>query len=300
MTKTQYGRSPMYLEPIMEKKARRFARASRSAGIPVFLCLASIASGWGGPGMEEADTIVYSRMKDSLKKDTPAVSGGKEDRLSEVTASVKTDRVQPDVERGIEFVIEIVNDSSQRIELSDPFDGTDIALFNRKSGHRVGLPSIDPDFLVCGHQGTDPTFRERHRTEKDSRRAFRLVEPGLHARGYTAGFKGAKDIRDEKMSLDPGEHFEMRLSITKILADPESYRAKRIQVLERDDDLVTVAMKRNPPVDTSDIIPIAPGDYTLRVWLWVRTGVAGEDARSLASDEIAIHLGPPAGEEKGP
>ena len=70
--------------------------------------------------------------------------------------------------------------------------------------------------------------------------------------------------------------------------------------MRRDDGVITIAMKRDRPVDASEIIPIAPGDYTLRVMLWVRTGIAGEDARRLASDEIAIHLGPPVDEAAEP
>ena len=92
----------------------------------------------------------------------------------------------------------------------------------------------------------------------------------------------------------------MRLAITEILADPEGYLAERKEIVKRDDGLIIVSMKTDRPVDASEITPIASGDYALRVMMWVRTVISGEAARNVVSDEIGIHLGPPADEAKGP
>lgn len=255
----------------------------------VFFC------GWIGFGLtalaQDQGTFKRLELKESVLKGLSLPPG---DPLNEVKVSIELDTVQPDVGEGIVFFVDIVNEGSAPIDLLDP---TELFSVGRKcvsptTRMGVGLRrGADPDQQGIyvnlprprgPHQTADP---EGFKARWEARRSFNLTEVPSEER--QAGEKSIGDVKNGEIRLESGEHFQYYVEITKIMGDPERYRADKERRYGQPPDV------RLPPLDPPQIIPIRADTYTLFVSVSLATpGPAESASRSgRSSNWIPVRLG---------
>ena len=109
------------------------------------------------------------------------------------------------------------------------------------------------------------------------------------------GTKGVIDIKDGKVSLASGQHFMMLLKGTRTIGGPNGYYQERRSMVERPDGRRSLRVRRGRRfLDPTEIAPISPGEYRLRLTLALLT--ADGKFRDVTtgrkrSELIPIHLG---------
>ena len=234
------------------------ARLCALGGWPAPLIRAVFFCGWIGFGLtalgQNQGTFIRSELKESVLKGLSLPPG---DPLNEVKVFIELDTVQPDVGEGIVFFVDIVNEGPGPIDLLDP---TQLFSAGKKCVHPTGRVVVglrrgtDPD--QQGIYVNVPTPRGNRQTGDpegfkarwEARRSFRVTEAPREER--QSGEKSIGDVKNGEIRLEPGEHFQYYVEITKIMGDPERYRADKERRYDQPPDV------RLPPLDRPQVIPI--------------------------------------------
>ncbi len=231
----------------------------------------------------EEDAVLRTKLKQhELNKERLSA----EDPLSGIEAFVELDHVQPDLSEGIVFLVDIVNDGHEGVDLMDPSELVNIYLRNDE-GWICNRGPVSLSFLIKTGD------REGTRRWLDARRAFVIEKDGVDRRI----FKTVHDIEDATIRLEAGETLRLLLRIEKIVANAREYRLKRNQYTRehnpRSPDFKEPDLRMARPEAT--IIPIRPGTYKLSVGVsLIRKG--STIGKSLDSDKVTVRLGPPSDE----
>lgn len=289
MTKTQNNKTPMGLEPMVDRNARRFARAPRSAGLPSVLCFVSIAWALGAP-TDPRGTILRQELQIIDKK----LPGAETDPRRDVHVFVEVSPVQPRVAGGIFFVIDVGNDGSGPVELADITDGHIAFYLWNADGVPVDLPDEEGNSRANrggggAHKGMLP---EHVKAAIEQRRPFVVMKPDLLPDDPEV--KSIESIKDGKIRLEAGEHFQVQVLVTKVLAEPEKWQA---EIGKRSVPIEQAPPNFHPP-DPPKIARIGAGTYTLRTS--VSLFVEGQVPWSASSERVTVRLGPPADEAEEP
>ncbi len=215
--------------------------------------------------------------------------------------------VQPDVEQGIVFTLNIENNGPQVIQILDPIDRTRVSLFSSTLGGKVSLENTKTDSSICKiYTFSDEQLKEIH-DNKMARRPFlafdseeklsnrhmktvsdivphkldRNIERNAVPKSKNERFQA---IPAAKLILEAGEHFQAVLQITRIISNPVA------PMITRTGNLTTHSTRRqhNP-----QIVDITSDTYSLRVSLLLMTGIDIADSWSASSDRITIQFGEP-------
>ncbi len=254
------------------------------------------------PTFAQADQhIVRLDMKDATSSNGPPES---------LDVYVEVATIQPGVEQGIVFTLNIENNSGQVIRTLDPVDMTNVMLFSSSLGGKVSLDNTKPDYMTCKISSfSDQQLKEMH-DEKMARRPFLALhsEIALRARHlktvsdivphkldrnieHNVVPKSKKDrfqaMTEGKLTLEPGEHFQALLQITRIISNPN----KPETTINQKTKAITSWSSRPPQIP--HIIDIIPGTYSLLVSHILITDLEGEHSWATSSDRITIQLGEP-------
>jgi len=155
-----------------------------------------------------------------------AVPGAETDPRRDIHVFVEVSPIQPRVAGGVFFVIDVGNEGSDPAELADiTADGRiGLGVWNAD-----GVPVDLPD-----HEGTTTSnpggWARRHglpehvKAEMKERRPFAVMKPDLLP--DDPKMKSIESIKDGKIRLEPGEHFQVQVLITKVLGEPEKWQAE--------------------------------------------------------------------------
>jgi len=239
--------------------------------------------GLGGP-TDPRGTIVRQELQIVNKK----LPGAGTDPRRDIHVFVEVSPVQARVAAGIFFVIDVGNEGSEPVELADITNGyIGLYLWNA-DGIRVDLP--DP---AVGKPGHNRRLPEHVKADMEQRRPFAVVKPDFFLPDDPK-VKSIESIKDGKIRLEAGEHFQVQVLTTKVLGEPEKWWAE----IEKRSVPIEQAPPNLPPPDPPKIARIARGTYTF--WTSVGLVVEGRVPWGASSERVAVRLGPPADEEKGP
>ncbi len=248
--------------------------------------------------------IVRLEMKDRLRHGPPET----------LRVYVEIATVQPDVEQGIVFTLNIENNGSQTIQMLDPIDMISILLTSSKLGGMVSLEDTRPDYMTCKvYTFSDEQLKEMH-NKKMARRPFQAFDSEVtlrhrhmktvsdivpwkldrnRKRGKTPQSNSerfqALTKREGKLTLEAGEHFQAEIQITRIISNPVAP--------ERNEAGKVVAYSSRQP-HVPEIVDIMPDTYSLRVWFTLSTDLEGKHSWTTSSDRITIQLGEPDSQEQ--
>lgn len=200
------------------------------------------------------------------------------DPLSLIEAFVELVSFQPDVSNGINFLVNITNPGSEPVELlickfDMRLDNPIIVYLYNAQGIRVDVP--DPNWVYLDSLRIQEARKPEYAGGPIRRDVpFRLMES---AEDQGPGrVKSLRDVNAKKVTLGPGEHFQLRGRIEEVLADPELWWP-----LEPQKEL---------PARLPRVIPISSGMYFLKIAVWLRTDE--ERARLVSSNGLLVELGP--------
>jgi hypothetical protein len=195
-----------------------------------------------------------------------------------IKAFIELQTVQPNVGQGIEFLVEIENASSQVLEVDEPIRFMDVQLRNSEDV-QVDIPDPRRGMAPSRRNEPEPEHLKAYRAE---RRPFHPAEPQWTQR--PPDVKSVGDLKDGKVTLEPGEKFQATVKITKILANPERWWA---EVEKRSGKPASGLPGPDPPA----ITPIPAGVYTVEVGLPLL--VNGKLVPSKSHDKVTVRLGRP-------
>lgn len=271
------------------------ARFWTLGGWPTPFIRALLSCGWIGFGLtalaQDQGTLIRSELKESVLKGLSLPPG---DPLNEVKVFIELDTVQPKVGEGIVFFVDIVNEGPGPIDLLDP---TQLFSAGRKCVHPTGRVVVGlrhgADLDQQGIYVNLPTLRGNRQTGDpeglkahwEARRSFRVTEAPREER--QAGEKSIGDVKNGEIRLETDGRFQYYVEITKIMGDPERYRADKERRYGHPPDV------RLPPLDPPQIIPIRADTYTLFISVLLDTPGSVESAsRSRRSSNwIPVRLG---------
>lgn len=252
---------------------------------------------------EADDTLVRMELRGYDNTRPP------DDPLLAIKGFVEFERAQPDISRGIEIFLDILNDGPSTIELLNPIDWLHIQIRNA-DGVRVELPRVPPEWALCGGpKNTDDPAQlaqlAANRAARDARRPF-VAEIGSESyRGMLARPTHTRARRPTSLTLKPTEHFQVLIHVTHIISDAEAYwkeRARSREDWERQreeqesGDSGIFKVYSGEPAPQPQTVPIPPGTYKLRISVGLAsTDPDGPVSRLLTlplSDWIIVHLGP--------
>lgn len=220
--------------------------------------------------------------------------------------------VQPDVEQGIVFTLNIENNGSQTIQMLDPIDMFRVSLTSFKLGGAVNLKRTRPDYMTCKiYSFSDEQLKDMH-DKKMARRPFLAFdsEDALRNRHMKTVSDIVPHMLDRnrkrndvpkskkeqfqaipagKLTLEASEHFQAVIQIARIVSNPvapERNKAGKI---------VAYASRRQ---DNPHIVDIMPDTYSLRVSLLLITDLEEKHGWTTSSDRITIQLGEPDSQAK--
>jgi hypothetical protein len=243
--------------------------------------------GLGGP-TDARGTIVRQELQIVNKK----LPGAETDPRRDVHVFVEVSPVQPRVAGGICFVIDVGNEGSEPVELADiTADGRiGLSVWN---AHGVPVDLPDDEGTTTSNPGG---WARRHglpehiKAEIKERRPFAVMKPYLLPDDPKV--KSIESIKDGKIRLEPGEHFQVQVLITKVLGEPEKWQA---EMEKRSANPHTPF----PGLGAPEIARIDTGTYQLLVH--VPLMVEGKHPWGASSSErLTVRLGAPADEEKEP
>ena len=243
--------------------------------------------GLGGP-TDPRGTIVRQELQIIDKK----LPGAETDPRRDIHVFVEVSPVQPRVAGGVFFVIDVGNEGSEPVELADiTADGRiGLSVWNA-DGVPVDLP--DDEGTTTRNPGG---WARRHglpehiKAQMKERRPFAVMKPDLLPDDPKV--KSIESIKDGKILLEPGEHFHVQVMVTKVLGEPEKWRA---EIEKRAGKPPTGLPGPDPP----KIARIGEGTYQLLVY--VPLMVEGNRPWGAScSERLTVRLGPPADEEKEP
>lgn len=266
-------------------------RCPRIQGANRHLCRLFLVGVWATAGCPAPGQVEDGAVRYELK---PAEV---RDRLSKVIAAVEVKTWQPDVRKGIELLLHITNNGAAAVELYDPLHRTDVSLINLAldpSGRRVSLPGevgrVSPEEI------RNPVSRARAIAEIETRRSFEVVNEVSRRRAPNV--KGLDDVDGEwngLLRLEPGEEFQVRLRVTRIMADPQNYWSE----VEKPRPTIPKEDRRSHPPDLipshlSTAVPIPAGTYQLSIGILLHTPESVGEYRSSSRDGglITVELGP--------
>lgn len=247
-------------------------------------------AGWPALGQEDSGAVRYELV--DLLGNT---------RLPEVTVSVEVKKWEPDVRKGVEFLLDISNDGDEPVELYDPMDHTFIYLKNLAldaSGASVSLPR-DHIALHGARNNRDPEGRARAIAEIKTHGPFHFEKDDPRRR--TRNVKGVEDVEGVEnglVRLEPGEHFRVRLRFTQIMGEPQKYWAAREKPTKQlpQGDRTPLTPEPIPPPRP---VPISPGTYQIVVTTMLTTPGTFEPEREESTRTtinfdrpITVQLGP--------
>jgi len=232
-------------------------------------------------------TIVRQELEIIGKK----LPGADTDPRRDVHVFVEVNPVQPRVAGGLFFVIDVGNEGSEPVELVD-ITKRHIALYLWNADDvRMDLP--DRERTTKSNPGG---WARRHeqpehvKAEIEQRRPFAVMKPDF-LRADDPKVKSIESIKDGKIRLEPGEHFRVQVLVTKVLNEPEKWKA---EIEKRSANPHTPF----PGLDPPEMARIGAGTYTLRTS--VGLGVEGRIPWSASSERFTVRLGPPADEPDEP
>ena len=260
---------------------------------------------WTIPVYGQTDQgVVRLNLKD-------ASSNGPPDTL---LVYVEVATVQPDVEQGIVFTLNIVNNGSQTIRIMDPVDTTKVLLSSSTRHGSVSLRNTRPDANTGRLRGRNEEQLKAYYDDKKARRPFEAFDseealrdqriktvsdivpwnPTIETiRGKAPLTESARfeAMAGGKLTLEPGERFQAVLRITRILADPKGHKeaVARWERENRPPDGVRNYVAKYPRPQPQ-IVDITPGTYRLSVHSLVFTDAEGASWAAM-SDRVTIELG---------
>ncbi len=225
------------------------------------------------------------------------------DRLPDVCAAVEVKTWEPNVRKGIEILVDITNDGEDFVDLYDPTDHTFVSLSNLvidPSGRSVSVPEDHIGIQFARHN-RDPERRATAIAEVKARGPFQIVKDDSRRRARNV--KGVDDVEGEWngiVRLEPGDHFQVRLRFTQVMAEPQKYWAERDkprQTIPKDD---TNPHAPDPiPPHLSKPVPIPAGTYQIYVGISLNTPAIAAEEKGMNSERtttddppIRVQLGP--------
>ncbi len=242
-------------------------------------------------------------------------------------AYVEIATVQPDVEQGIVFTLNIENNSAKTIRIMDPIDLTNIILVGFTQPKSKNLHNTRMDSSICKIHSFSPEQIKAIFADKRAKRPFEafdvdaarrnrslktvsdivLWEPSPYQTRKTPSI--AKPLNESerfdarvggKLTLEPGQQFQAILQITRVHSDYEAYDKSLEQwrngYLSPGPGGIGTIAPGAPPKPEQKIIPIPAGRYSLFVTIMLWTDNAGSytaTSYSVLSDGITIQLGEP-------
>ncbi len=236
---------------------------------------------------------------------------------------VEVATVQPDVEQGIVFTLNIENNSAKTVKIMDPIDRTHISLHGFTRPFCKSLRNTSPDSSICFIRSFSAEKRKAIIDNKKARmpfEAFNAIEVGRNRRLKTVSdivpweppqnqpartprrttplsetelFEGAVGGR---LTLEPGHRFRAILQITRVHANYEAYEKAYDQWLSDycipNDQGYCTPSEGSPPRPMPEIIHIPPGKYFLSVSMILFTNNLGSFTPSF-DKSVTIQLGEP-------
>lgn len=256
------------------------ARFCTLGGWPTPFIRAVFFCGWIGFGLaafaQDQATFIRSELKGLVRKgSSPAPP---DDPLNQVKVFVELDTAQSEVQRGILFLLDIANEGSESMEILDPSKKLHVYLYNALD-LRVDIPP--PPFFPRGHLRDPEGFDARW----EGRRPFRVTE--VQRDQQESSVKSTPDVKEGKVRLEPGEHFQVNVQVTKIIADAERYWTEKGRRQQQPADSKPATW--NPP----EIIPVGVGSYRLSVSVFLRSAdpVQTPSNSFCISGSIPVRLG---------
>ena len=233
-------------------------------------------------------TIVRQELQIVNKK----LPGAETDPRRDIHVFVEVSPIQPRVARGVFFVIDVGNEGSEPVELADiTADGRiGLSLWNAD-----GVPVELPDRERTSKRNPGGWARrhgvpEQIKADMKERRPFAVMKPDFLPDDPKV--KSIESIKDGKIRLEAGEHFQVQVLVTKVLAEPEKWRA---EIEKRSANPHTPF----PGLDAPEMARIGAGTYQLVVHVPLIVEEKHFWGASLDS-RLTVRLGPPADEEKRP
>lgn len=227
---------------------------------------------------------------------------GAEALLPDLRVFMSIEPVQPHVQKGIQFTLEIINQGPDPVELRDPTVYINVSVWN-SDRIEVTAPDEGAQRLRCGTGLPDIPFAGEEAARK-ARRPYRTKEPEFRLRH--AKRKTLRDMSDGRVRLKPGEQFQCVVQVAETLAEPEAYRdeQKQRQALWkelRENVSLSETLAQFPLPKPPKIAPIPAGTYGLYMGIALLTSQNGEaidpasytlsGARTDESRLIMVHLG---------
>ena len=234
---------------------------------------------------------------------------------------VEVATVQPDVGQGIVFTLNIENNGSQTIKITDPVDTTKVGLFSIARQGSVSLRNTRSDANTCRLRGRNEQQLKAYYDDKKARRPFQafdseeaLRDPRMKTVSDIVPWDPTIKIPRRKtplpeserfdarvggkLTLEPGERFQAVLRITRILANPKGHKEAiaRWERENRPPDGVRNYVAKYPRPQP-EIVDITSGTYWLTVRSLVSTDAQGA-SWVTSSERVTIELGQPSGAEE--
>jgi hypothetical protein len=179
--------------------------------------------------------------------------------------------------RGIECLVRIRNDTDKPLIFRDPVDFLSVQLVDGR-GFPVALPPVHSHYLINTKRGNARAKPQEVRQLYAEKAPFTLT-------GIEMDELGTKRDTDESLiQLAPRGHYAMKLTIRKIIADPEE-RARLLtsRPASQPADL-------NVPRPPLAVKPVPCGTYRLSVLLSLTVPDPGVSRAMFRSDAVTVSL----------
>ncbi len=234
-----------------------------------------------------AGVIAGEKGKDSARIELKEISTGNRQTkdnsspFDQVRIFLETDRMQTESDNGLEFVVDISNESQEAIELFDPTE-FEIQLVDLASGYRVELP---PTPHASSINTKDP---EGTKALLDLTRSYQIVKPT--ANNATPDLKTINDIKNRRIVLAAGQHLIFTARVKNIIADAKAYWEQHKPTVTTEGDRLVISGPEPSPIKP-DAKPMVPGKYEFSVMLGICSTQQNVGGRILQSEKVVVDWG---------
>ncbi len=253
-----------------------------------------VLCGFGGPNDPQSTEPWWRKVvRQELQIVNKKLPGAEIHPLRDIHVYVEVNPVQPTVGLGIFFVIDVANAGSEPVEMwaTDRWVGVSLSLWNA-DGVRVDVP--DRDRTSKGNPGGAARRQgvpEHIKAEIERRMPFETMKPDFLP--SDANVKSIESIKDNKVRLEPGEHFQVQVLVTKVLAEPETWWPEIEKRSGQPYSGKPDSGDPGPGLDPPEIASIGAGTYTLGIS--VGLFVEGHPLWGASLQErLTVRLGPHA------